>query len=490
MATYTLSPYTKKQYFDNSGHPLAAGRIYTYAAGTTTALTTYKTSSGTSWGPYVQLDSAGRPENGEIYLQPGQSYKYIAKNSSGVEQWTQDNIGAVPPSSVNVDITGTAGEALTAGQIAYVGANGAWFRADADAAATATAPTMGFVVSSLSTGETGTFRTDGQIELAGPLTAEALYYVSTTAGDITATAPAFARMVGQAQSTTLLVIALNPPALIAPERPKGRLTLTSGTPVTTSDVTAATTLYFSPYGGNTLTLFDGTRWGRATFSQLSIAVPATTNQMYDVFVYNNAGTLTLELTAWTNDTTRATALTTQNGVYVKTGALTRLFLGSFRTTGVSGQTEDSYANRLVGNYYNRVARPLWKGNTGNYNYTLATWREANGGSNSVTFITAVAEDAVRLKATAVATNGTSNVNFGAAIGLDTTTAPTANQGNATSGVGAASTFTFFSWLETVPAVGYHFAARLEFSDPAGTTTWYDSAKITGQQAGIGGTVMA
>src|SRR6185436_9706895 len=37
----------------------------------------------------------------------------------------------------------------------------------------------------------------------------------------------------------------------------GRLTLTSGTPVTTGDVTAATTLYFTPNGGNQIALYTG-----------------------------------------------------------------------------------------------------------------------------------------------------------------------------------------------------------------------------------------
>lgn len=41
---------------------------------------------------------------------------------------------------------------------------------------------------------------------------------------------------------------------------QGRLTLTSGTPVTTSDVTAATTIYFTPYKGNRIALCGGTNF--------------------------------------------------------------------------------------------------------------------------------------------------------------------------------------------------------------------------------------
>jgi hypothetical protein len=139
---------------------------------------------------------------------------------------------------------------------------------------------------------------------------------------------------------------------------EGRLTLTAATPVTSADVTAATTLRFTPYGGSRIALYDGSAWNVRSFSEFTIAVPATTSTMYDVWVFDNAGTPTLEVLAWTNDTTRATALTTQDGVLVKTGALTRRYVGSFRTTTVSGQTESSFREAVVWNYYNRVRRGL------------------------------------------------------------------------------------------------------------------------------------
>lgn len=216
MATYTLA-LSNHQFFDDSGNPLDSGRVYTYASGTSTPLTMYKTSSGTAWGAYIQLDSAGRPENGEIYAQPGLSYKWIIQDSNAVVLDTIDPVPAVPRSAANVDISGTAGENLTAGQVVYISAGdnaltpGSWYQGDADAAYSSTTPVMAFVVDDVTSGSTGTFRTDGQIELAGPLVPGADYYVSATAGEITATAPANARFVGRAQSTTLLAIALNPP---------------------------------------------------------------------------------------------------------------------------------------------------------------------------------------------------------------------------------------------------------------------------------------
>lgn len=134
----------------------------------------------------------------------------------------------------------------------------------------------------------------------------------------------------------------------------GRLTLTSGTPVTTSNVTAAGTLYYTPYLHDKIALYDGTRWRVYTFTEISLALTLTSGKNYDVFLYDNSGTLTLELSAaWTNDTTRADAITRQNGVWVKSGATTRRWLGTIRASGTN-TTEDSDSKRYVWNYASRV----------------------------------------------------------------------------------------------------------------------------------------
>ena len=104
-----------------------------------------------------------------------------------------------------------------------------------------------------------------------------------------------------------------------------RLTLTSATPVTPADVTGATTIYCTPYKGNQIALYDGSSsWNTRTSAEFSLALGTlTSGKPYDVFCYDNAGTPTLEFLAWTNDTTRATALVYQDGVLVKSGATTR-----------------------------------------------------------------------------------------------------------------------------------------------------------------------
>ncbi len=92
MPTYTLAPYAYEQFFDDNGNPLSGGLLYTYASGTATLATTYRTGSGTTNANPIVLDSAGRCV---IYLAPT-SYKFILKNSAGVAVGpTMDPVTAV-----------------------------------------------------------------------------------------------------------------------------------------------------------------------------------------------------------------------------------------------------------------------------------------------------------------------------------------------------------------------------------------------------------
>jgi hypothetical protein len=92
----SLSPYAGAgaQFFDNNGNPLAGGLIYTYAAGTTTPIATYTSSSGgTANANPIVLDSAGRTP-AQIWLTAGNSYKFVLQTSLGTLIKTDDNIFA------------------------------------------------------------------------------------------------------------------------------------------------------------------------------------------------------------------------------------------------------------------------------------------------------------------------------------------------------------------------------------------------------------
>jgi len=165
--------------------------------------------------------------------------------------------------------------------------------------------------------------------------------------------------------------------------PGGRLTLTSGTPVTTSDVTGATSIYYTPYVSNVITLWDGYRWRPIEFSEYTLALGTlTSGKPYDVFAYLSSGVLALEMLAWTNDTTRATAITIQDGRYCKSGDKTRLCLGTFYTTATT-TTEDSAANRYLFNAYNRVDKACVSAQGSSHTNGTATARQWNNGSGTL-----------------------------------------------------------------------------------------------------------
>lgn len=240
----------------------------------------------------------------------------------------------------------------------------------------------------------------------------------------------------------------------------GRLTLASGTPVTTSDQTAKTTVYYTPYIGNRIALYASGAWTLYPFTELSVAVPSNTNTPFDVFIYDNAGTLALEVVAWSSDTARATELTTQDGVYVKSGSTDRRYLGTGRTTSVSGQTEDSAQRRLLFNAYNRVRRTLKKvETTASWSYATTSFRVSNNSSsNYVDVMAGLAEIEVDLVNNQLATQSGSNTVY-IGIGYDQTTGTDADTGGVMEAVGQRTPLV--ATLAHNPSLGRHYYAPVE-----------------------------
>ena len=271
---------------------------------------------------------------------------------------------------------------------------------------------------------------------------------------------------------------------------QGRLTLTTAVPVTTSDVTAAGTIYFTPYKGNKVGLYNGSTWDIITFTERSLALTATSGSVYDVFLYNNAGTPTLETLVWTNTTTRATALVMQDGILCKSGALTRLYVGTFYANGTN-TTEDSYAKRFLWNNYNRVVRPVYKAITngsGSYAYAGTSYRQMDANAaHQVEWVTGWAEDAVAASVQMGMAQSDSGAVF--SIGIDSTTAAHAKAAiitqwlaGYTPGLGTPSPSINF-----IPDAGYHKACAIE-KCIAGTVTHY--CNWNGNQSIIEGIVTA
>jgi hypothetical protein len=72
---------------------LAGGKLYTYAANTTTPQATYTDQvGGTPNANPVVLDANGEAN---VWLATGVAYKFVLKNSSDVTQWTVDQVSSV-----------------------------------------------------------------------------------------------------------------------------------------------------------------------------------------------------------------------------------------------------------------------------------------------------------------------------------------------------------------------------------------------------------
>jgi hypothetical protein len=108
------------QFFTNNGVPLTGGKIYTYAAGTTTPATTYTTSVGNvAWTNPIVLNAGGRvPNGGEIWLTDGINYKFVLKDANDVTIATYDNISGINSNFVSY-IADQEIQTATAGQTVF-----------------------------------------------------------------------------------------------------------------------------------------------------------------------------------------------------------------------------------------------------------------------------------------------------------------------------------------------------------------------------------
>lgn len=256
-----------------------------------------------------------------------------------------------------------------------------------------------------------------------------------------------------------------------------RLTLENLVPVSTTDQTAKTLVYMTPFRGNKIALYYNSKWSVYSSAQVQVAVPATTNTPFDVFAYWNGSAVALETLNWTNDTTRATAIDVGTGdnVLCKGGDLTRRYIGTCRTTGVSGQTEDSLQNRFVWNYYNRVARRGYARLTTTRATSSTTAVEMNSEIRN-NFIIGVAEEAITSHLFSDhSNNGVNRSGFG--IAVDSTTTPTTS--NTMDGLeGAEQYMAGMSQVDGPLAIGFHYITGC-FYTSGGTVTANGAA--TGSQ---------
>lgn len=296
----------------------------------------------------------------------------------------------------------------------------------------------------------------------------------------------------------------------------GRLTTLTATPVQVADAAAQTTVYYTPYVGDKIALYNGAEWYNATFAELSQATTdatkspaaATTDSNYDVFVWNDSGTLRATRgPAWSSATARGTgAGTTElvrvNGIYLNANTITNgpaaqrgTYVGSIRTNassqvdvkfGVTPAAGGSAAILGIWNAYNRVSVvAATYESTDSWTYTTGSfqqWSAAAGANNDVSFIRGLNEEPVSATFTARAQADTAGDDMGVGIGLDSITVATGRAMVSDNQVVNQSLVLIASY-DAVPGLGFHYLAALEYGST--TVTFYgDNGAATTTQSGM------
>jgi len=282
--------------------------------------------------------------------------------------------------------------------------------------------------------------------------------------------------------------------------PQGRLTASSGVPVMTSSIAAATSVYYTPYLGNQVPVFDltGTSVAQKIFSELSQALSDTTkspaaavaNKNYDLFVWDDAGTLRCTRgPAWTNNTTRASSLTRSAGLLVNASSIANgpdagagLYVGTIRTNGsatldyifgASGSGGTAGFFGVWNMYHRRAVSTMVQDSTAQWDYLTATIRQADASSgNQVSFVHGLAEDSVSAYYMATAYDGSGAHIVG--VGLDSTTSFTGVE--ATISIGGSTPITLAASLVANNLLGFHYIAALEKGGGGASTRWFGAGQ--------------
>ncbi|WP_022721071.1 DUF2793 domain-containing protein, partial [Rhodopseudomonas sp. B29] len=285
--------------------------------------------------------------------------------------------------------------------------------------------------------------------------------------------------------------------------PQGRLSLQSGAPVMTSAQAGRTTLYYTPYLGRTIPLYDGTAMKPVAFSELAAATTDTTvnpaaigaGKVNDWFVWcDGGGTLRLSHGPdWSSDTARSagTALQRVDGFLVNAVAIAGgpaaqrgTYVGTTRSNAsaqfdwIPGSAAAGGGGAWFGvwNMYNRVAvETSVTDSTCKRTASASTAVEpfhasgpGGGLNNRVSFVSGLAEEGVGVRMSSyvlIAAASGSYGGFGFALDRTTTYERAASLG----GVATSGNSGTISCSESyTPQLGFHYIQALQSSDGSHT----------------------
>jgi len=284
--------------------------------------------------------------------------------------------------------------------------------------------------------------------------------------------------------------------------PQGRITLQTGAPVMPGSSTGATTVYYTPYKGNMVPIYDGTNMVPIAFAEVSQTTTDTTkspaavaaSKVYDIFCWVDTGP-TNRCTrgpAWTNATTRGYTFTYVNGILLNTSSITNgpaaqrgTWVGTIASN-ASSTIDYIYGTSASGggaavfnvwNQYNRIMVGTSVIDSGaSYTYSSATKRQARASAgNQVSFVNGASaglEDSlISTYGQRVDTVASSGAGGGFGLGLDSTSSYACQ--NASVNSVAANSIISAPYVSCVllPLTGTHVLSANENSDGSNANTF-------------------
>jgi hypothetical protein len=307
-------------------------------------------------------------------------------------------------------------------------------------------------------------------------------------------------------------------SLLSSLHPSVRISLTSGTAITTADVTGATSAFIIAMGQSATPINNGS-------VDIAILLPTQTtlaltpgnhlaSTAYDIFeafvagVYvvgtgpawanSGAGTSsrgtgagTSEVTIFNGRRVNANVITLNNGVNTYSVGINQAnLIGGFRVSVVAGTVEDSTLRRLVWNEYNAVPRKLFRGDPAvSWVWSTPSFHQANANSaNQLEIFSGATGRLVSVRACGCNNSSTaSNLACATGIGLNSTTV-TAAALLLPSTANNLQNFNSLAFYDDYPPLGYNLLVWLEQGSGSGgtTQTWLGTVGVSWLQTGISG----
>jgi len=451
MAQRFYNPLT--QIVDSAGVPLSGAQLFFYETGTSTKLDTYSDEplSSANANPVV-LDSLGRLPS-DVWLK-NQDYKVVLAPSTDTDPPTSAIWTADPVRSSDFDTF----EKMTVGD------------GDPNGSVAGTASSAGVLP-----------------DVYWDFTNDILYYCTTTGNAAAAVWTAL-----NAASATAAV-----------PSPQGRLTVTSGVPVISTDSPDKASVFYMPYTGNLIPIYNGTSFIPTTFAELTLTLVAghASGNIYDVYVWSESGVVTIGTSpVWSTITAgsgaRGTGASTAElarvqGMLVNANAMTMTNstntfsvganLGTYVGTilmSANGQVSCDTAFGQskewgVWNAYNRKPIVILIGDaTATWAYATGTIRQSRAtAGNALIVLTGLAEEWVDLdfRQKFVSSNAATTAAIG--IGVNSTTAFSGQAGGGGSTPGGSHGVLLSARHMLPPGLGLNNINACEIGSGAGTNTF-------------------